>query len=156
MKILLTMLSFFIFSSGTGQVRISGRVIDGQGKPVPGANVFLLDTYDGASSLGDGSFEFIATAVGKADLIAKFIGYRDFVQPVLLDAQSIVVEIRLEETISELKAVTITAGAFTANDASRRTIFKAADIASTAGATADIAGALNTLPGTQKIGELVT
>ena len=147
------MLSVFVFSSSVCQVTISGRVTDGQGEPVPGTNVFLKDTYDGASSLGDGSFEFITTAVGKADLIAKFIGYRDFVQPVLLDAQRIVVEIRLEETISELKAVTITAGAFTANDASRRTIFKAADIASTAGATADIAGALNTLPGTQKVGE---
>ena len=47
----------------------------------------------------------------------------------------------------------ITAGAFTASDASRRTVFKALDIATTAGATADIAGALNTLPGTQKVGE---
>ena len=35
----------------------------------------------------------------------------------------------------------------------RRTIFRAIDIATTAGATADIAGALNTLPGTQKVGE---
>jgi hypothetical protein len=59
----------------------------------------------------------------------------------------------VEETINELDAVMITAGAFTASDVSRRTIFNAVDIATTAGATADIAAALNTLPGTQKVGE---
>src|SRR5690349_14664934 len=42
---------------------------------------------------------------------------------------------------------------FAAGDQSRRTIFRPLDIATTAGATADIAGALNTLPGTQKVGE---
>ena len=59
----------------------------------------------------------------------------------------------LQEEINELDAVTITAGSFTAGDASRRTVFRPLDIATTAGATADIAGALNTLPGTQKVGE---
>ena len=40
-----------------------------------------------------------------------------------------------------------------AGEEKRRTILKAVDIATTAGATADIAGALNTLPGTTKNGE---
>ncbi len=153
MKTLFTILSLFVFLASRGQVKISGSVTDGRGEPVPGANVFLQDTYDGASSLEDGSFAFTSAAAGRRILVAKFIGYKDFAQAVTVGVQPIFVNVRLEENINELSAVTITAGAFTASDASRRTIFRAVDIASTAGATADIAGALNTLPGTQKVGE---
>ncbi|HEU5291439.1 MAG TPA: TonB-dependent receptor, partial [Cyclobacteriaceae bacterium] len=70
-----------------------------------------------------------------------------------LNGTEVKIEAPLKETINELEAVTITAGSFGASDESRRTIFRALDIATTAGATADIAGALNTLPGTQKVGE---
>ncbi|MBY0436144.1 MAG: TonB-dependent receptor plug domain-containing protein, partial [Cyclobacteriaceae bacterium] len=74
-------------------------------------------------------------------------------QQVILDGKTITLQLTLRESINELDAVTISAGAFTASDQNRRTVFKALDIATTAGATADIAGALNTLPGTQKVGE---
>ncbi|MEM7109308.1 MAG: TonB-dependent receptor plug domain-containing protein, partial [Bacteroidota bacterium] len=45
------------------------------------------------------------------------------------------------------------AGSFTAGEETTREVLKPLDIATTAGATADIAGALNTLPGTQRVGE---
>ena len=49
--------------------------------------------------------------------------------------------------------VVITAGAFEASDEKKAVILNSIDIVTTAGATADIAGALNTLPGTQAVGE---
>ena len=140
------------FQACFAQCRISGKITDQEGIAIPGANVFLQGTYDGSSSSADGSFEFYSSEVGKKILTATFIGYKDFSEEVVL-GDSREITIVLEETINELEAVTITAGAFTASDASRRTVFRAVDIATTAGATADIAGALNTLPGTQKVGE---
>lgn len=153
MKTLFTVLSLVVSLSGIAQTRISGKVIDVKGAPVPGANVYLQDTYDGASSAADGTFEFSTSETGKQILGATFIGYKSFQIEITPANSHLEIVITLEETINELQAVTITAGSFTAGDASRRTVLKAVDIATTAGATADIAGALNTLPGTQKVGE---
>jgi len=153
MKARFTILFFFVFTVSVGQVRISGTVRDGKGDAVPGANVMLQGTYDGASSNADGRFEFETLSTGKQFVVATYVGYRDFTQEVNIEVDPLVVHVHLEEAINELNSVTISAGALAASDAARRTIFKALDIASTAGATADIAGALNTLPGTQKVGE---
>lgn len=136
-----------------GQVTLSGIVTDVKGEPVPGANVLLLNTYDGTTSGADGKFSFTTSEVGIQTLVVKFIGYKEYRQQVDLGKSHLGLSIILKEEVNQLEAVTITAGAFAASDESRRTIFRALDIATTAGATADIAGALNTLPGTQKVGE---
>jgi hypothetical protein len=136
-----------------GQTVIKGKITDTQGEPVPGANILLADTYDGTSSDATGFFSFTTAESGPHHLIIRFVGFKEQSREVLLEGKEVNVQVSLEEEINELEAVTITAGAFTASDESRRTVFRAVDIATTAGATADIAGALNTLPGTQKVGE---
>jgi hypothetical protein len=136
-----------------GQTRIQGTVTDESQQPVPGANVILADTYDGASTDANGSFDFTSSEMGTHTLVIRFVGYEEISKSVTLDGTAVTVNVSLKEAISELESVTITAGSFTASDESRRTVFRALDIATTAGATADIAGALNTLPGTQKVGE---
>jgi hypothetical protein len=136
-----------------GQVKISGKVTDVKGEPVPGANILLLDTYDGTSSGADGRFAFETTEAGTQILVVKFMGYKEFRQAIDLTSAHLDFKIALKEEVNQLETVMITAGAFAASDESRRTIFRSVDIATTAGATADIAGALNTLPGTQKVGE---
>jgi hypothetical protein len=153
MKILLALLFIQLSLQSFAQVRISGRVVDAKGDAIPGANVFLADTYDGTSTDENGYFEFETQEQGKRFLTARFVGYKEFIREIEIQNENFVLTIRLVETINELQAVTITAGAFTASDVARRTVFRALDIATTAGATADIAGALNTLPGTQKVGE---
>lgn len=142
----------FSFQS-LAQTKIFGQVRDQKGEAIPLANVILQDTYDGTSADVEGKFEFITSETGKQILVVKFVGYKDFVQPLEVNGTPIQIDVELEEAINELSAVTITAGAFMASDEKRRTVFRALDIATTAGATADIAGALNTLPGTQKVGE---
>jgi hypothetical protein len=135
------------------QTVISGNVYDERGEAIPGANVFLVDTYDGTTTNVAGEFQFTTTETGKHILNIKFVGFKEFQRELILNGSPITLSVRLKEVINQLDAVTITAGAFAASDENRRTIFRAVDIATTAGATADIAGALNTLPGTQKVGE---
>ncbi len=153
MKYLITLITSFLVTGTFAQTKISGSIVNADGEPLALANVIIQDTYDGTTSGADGKFEFTTTETGSKLLIVRFVGFTDHQQMVELNGTAIKLTVRLEEQFNQLDAVTISAGAFTANDASRRTIFKALDIATTAGATADIAGALNTLPGTQKVGE---
>ncbi|RAV98089.1 TonB-dependent receptor [Pseudochryseolinea flava] len=153
MKALSTFLFVLIGFQVLAQTKITGQVRDQKGDVVPLANVILQDTYDGTSADVEGKFEFTTTETGKQILVVKFMGYKDFVKEIDVMGKTIYVDAELEEAINELSAVTISAGAFMASDEKRRTVFRAIDIATTAGATADIAGALNTLPGTQKVGE---
>jgi outer membrane cobalamin receptor len=149
----LLLITLFLSLAAFGQTKISGRVTDNRGEGIPMANVILQNTYDGTTTDTDGKFEFTTTETGSQVLVIKFIGYNDFMKAITLENKPVVIEAELEEVVNELNAVTITAGAFMASDENRRTVFRALDIATTAGATADIAGALNTLPGTQKVGE---
>ena len=136
-----------------GQTTISGKIADKKGELIPGANVYLEDTYDGATSDLEGNFSFNTIESGEQILIASFIGYYPVTQPVTLDGNPLVLELTLIEEINKLDGVVITAGAFEASDEKKSVILKPLDIATTAGATADIPGALNTLPGTQTNGE---
>lgn len=153
MKSFLIIVFIILSKTIVAQVIIQGFVNDGNGKAIPGANVLIADSYDGASTDEHGRFEFTTLEKGNQTLVVRFVGYKTSnIQLDIADTSIELVVILLEE-ISELQAVTINAGAFTASETSRRTVFRALDIATTAGATADIAGALNTLPGTQKVGE---
>lgn len=147
--ILLTTLTTFAFA----QTKISGKVKDEKGDPVIGANVVIKDSYDGISTGADGSFTFTTTETGKQILVVSSIGYKTVAQEIELSGKALELNLNLKEEFNELEAVVISAGSFTAGEEKRRTILKAVDIATTAGATADIAGALNTLPGTTKVGE---
>lgn len=136
-----------------GQTVITGLVTDTKGVGIPGANVVLEGTYDGASTDVNGRFAFETGEVGEQHLSISFVGFKKQVQVVNLAGGRLELTFQLKEEINQLDAVVITAGSFTAGEERRRTVLKATDIATTAGATADIAGALNTLPGTQKVGE---
>ena len=153
MKTVYTILLILIVISSFAQTKISGIVKDEKGEVIPGANVYIQDSYDGVSSDIEGKFSFVTDEKGQQLILATFVGYKQFQQTVELNGQPIIVTIRLGEEINQLDAVVISAGSFTAGEEKRRTILKPLDIAMTAGATADIAGALNTLPGTTKVGE---
>ncbi|MBL7852099.1 MAG: TonB-dependent receptor [Cyclobacteriaceae bacterium] len=153
MKLLVLSLLLLVTAPLTAQTPIHGTVVDAQGNPIPGANVVLRGTYDGASTDGQGAFAFRTDAKGSYVLQVSAVGYEPMEESLTLSGLEVKVSISLAEAVTELNTVVITAGSFTAGDEDRRTTFKSVDIASTAGATADIAGALNTLPGTQKVGE---
>lgn len=154
MKIISTLL--FLLLPGfiaNAQSWIEGKVTDKKGEPVIGANVFIVDSYDGASTGVDGSFKFKTSEEGERILRVTFIGYETYDMPITLPKEKLSVQVTLEEAVNRLDAVVISAGSFTAGEESNREVLKPLDIVTTAGATGDIAGALNTLPGTQKVGE---
>ncbi|RKY91182.1 MAG: TonB-dependent receptor [Ignavibacteriae bacterium] len=153
MKLFFTVIIFSLLPSLLlCQTKISGRVIDTENQPLPGANVFIKDSYDGVSSKEDGSFTFITEEEGDAILVVSFVGYQTKEESILLTGNDIILEIVLEEEAEELSTVVISAGSFEASDENKAVILRPLDIVTT-GADADIYSALETLPGTQQIGE---
>ncbi len=127
---------------------INGKVTTKNGEPLPGVNIFIEGTYDGASSDNDGNFSFKTDMTGKNFLKATFIGYKSWQQEVeLKGAISLVIE--MSESVNTLDAVTITAGSFAAGDESRASIMKPLDIYTTPSANGDVMAAMRTMPGTQ-------
>ena len=134
------------------QQTISGTVVDEKNKPVIGANVFIDGTYDGASTDANGKFNFKTTTSGNQLLVVSFLSYETI-------KVTIVVEkfqnqtVKLKESVNTLDAVVITAGTFSAGEKSRVSVLKPLDIVTTAGSAGNIIAALQTLPGTQNVGE---
>jgi outer membrane cobalamin receptor len=153
-----TVLLFLLFQSilfaGFAQVQISGQVTDAKKLPLPGANVFLQGTYDGATADSTGHFSFRTTKTGNQQLVVSFIGYEPFLQDLNFDSpKNISLEIVLKESDDQIDEVVINAGAFEASDEKKAVILNLLDIATTPSAQGDIFGALGTLPGVQKVGE---
>ncbi len=144
---------FFITSGVMAQVKISGKIIDHRNKPIAGASVSIVDSYDGSTSDSLGNFSFQATEKGSQIIKASSSGYKPFEQKIFLDSTPVILSIILKEEITELKAVVISAGTFEASDQKRATALTPIDIVTTASANGDITSALKTLPGTQQVGE---
>lgn len=137
-----------IFSQNT----VSGKVVDEKGKPVSGANIFIEGTYDGASSSETGDFNFTTTTTGNQTLVVSFWIYETF-KTVVDVANFKNKTIKLRESVTSLDAVVITAGTLEAGDKARVSVLKPLDIVTTAGSAGNIIAALQTLPGTQTVGE---
>ncbi|QIH39875.1 TonB-dependent receptor [Flavobacterium sp. Sr18] len=140
--------SLTIFSQNT----ISGKVVDEKGKPVSGANVFIEGTYDGASTTDIGDFSFTTTVKGNQTLVVSFLIYET--SKIMIDVANFQNKtIKLRESVTSLDAVVITAGTLEAGDKARVSVLKPLDIVTTAGSAGNIIAALQTLPGTQTVGE---
>ncbi|MFV8336788.1 TonB-dependent receptor [Flavobacterium sp. RSP29] len=140
--------SLTIFSQNT----ISGKVVDERGKPVSGATIFIEGTYDGASSSETGNFSFITTTTGNQTLVVSFLIYET--SKTVIDVANFQNKtIKLRESVTSLDAVVITAGTLEAGDKARVSVLKPLDIVTTAGSAGNIIAALQTLPGTQTVGE---
>lgn len=134
------------------QCTISGKVVDEKGKPVFGANVFIEGTYDGASTTETGDFSFTTTVKGNQTLVVSFLTYET--SKTVIDVATFQNKtIKLRESVTSLNAVVITAGTLEAGDKARVSVLKPLDIVNTAGSAGNIIAALQTLPGTQTVGE---
>lgn len=142
-----------VSTCGMGQIKISGRVTINKKNPLAGVSVSIKDSYDGATTDSLGNYSFTATEKGAQILTATASGYKSYEEKINIDGAPIILNIELKETITELKAVVISAGTFEASDAKRATALNPIDIVTTASANGDITSALKTLPGTQQVGE---
>ena len=149
-KILLFFL--LITSISFSQTKISGTVTDINGGTLQSANVYLKNTYDGASTNTEGKYSFTTEETGIQILVVSFIGYQTKETKLNIEGKELTADVVLEETASSTNTVVISAGTFEASDENKSVILKPLDILTT-GSTADIYTAISTLPGTQKIGE---
>jgi outer membrane cobalamin receptor len=152
MKTLICLLLLLIASATFAQTTISGKIIDAKNQPIANANVFIDGTYDGANSNAAGEFTIVATVAGNQTLVINALLYEPKKVAIVVDNyqyQTIV----LKSNTTELNEVVITAGTLESGTISRVSVLKPLDILTTAGNPGDIVSALQTLPGTQIVGE---
>jgi len=131
------------------QIKITGKVTDSKKHPLAGVNIAVKGSYDGATTTADGSFSFATTANGEQLLSATLTGYQTLELKVNTSTDQ-QLNIVLKSAVNALRVVTISAGSFEASDDKKGTVLKPLDIVTTAGAGADIANAIKTLPGAQQ------
>lgn len=150
MKSIITLLFILTAFSAISQTKIEGTIADAKGKPVPGANIYIDGTYDGATSDAEGHFSFETTETGNQVLVITAMFFEDVRQDIIVGEYNMQT-FTMKKSVNTLDAVVISAGSFQAGDNSKVTALKPLDIVTTAGAAGDIIGALQTLPGTQTV-----
>ncbi|MBD3862443.1 TonB-dependent receptor [Olleya marilimosa] len=152
MKPFFTLLILLVSLITQAQTTISGTVIDTNKQPILGANVYLKGTYDGASTLADGSFSFTTSNTGQQSLVISFVSFETItLTKQVTDLHDL--KIVLKDDINTLDAVVLSAGTFAAGDNSKISVLKPLDVVTTASALGDFVGALQTLPGTTTVSE---
>lgn len=152
MKSLLTILCTFFIIQAFAQTMVSGKVTNKKGVPISGANVYLENTYDGATSDANGNFSFATNKEGEVTLVVSYIAFRTYRITTNVEVLKNVTVI-LQEAINALDAVVLSAGSFQAGDNTKTAVMGPIDIVTTAGVAGDFISALQTLPGTQTVGE---
>ncbi len=152
MKQAITLLVLFFSALLHAQTAISGSVTDAKGHPAIAANVYIEGTYDGATTDENGNFTFTTDAAGTQVLVITFLGFDDFKQTIVIESYK-PQAYKLRESVNTLDTVVISAGTFSAGDNTKVTALKPLDIVTTAGSAGNIIAALQTLPGTQTVGE---
>jgi outer membrane cobalamin receptor len=152
MKTIITFLFFTLSVSGFSQSVVSGRVTHQKRKPHPRATVYNEGTNHGTSTNDTGKFSLATTEKGNQILVVSVLAYETSKTEINVDDFKDKV-IKLKESVNTLDAVVITAGTFEAGDKARVSVLKPLDIVTTAGSAGNIIAALQTLPGTQTVGE---
>lgn len=94
---------------------ISGIVRDASsGEPLPGASVRLENTRFGTTADLQGRFQFRQVSAGSYDLVATYVGYKTFRQPLDVQQPALTIEIKLNK--SSLQADEVVVSATRAND----------------------------------------
>lgn len=146
--IILFLMAFITVS----QTTINGTIIDENGLPIPGANIYIEGSYDGGTSNNEGMFSFKSEEKGVQTLIVSFLAfetYKNKIDVVKMNDLKII----LREDVNALDAVVLSAGSFSAGDTSKISVLKALDVVTTASAIGDVVGAIQTLPGTSTVAE---
>jgi len=147
-------LILILLLAGNGLVRaqqvVSGTVTDGR-HPIAGANVFVKGTTDGCLTDSLGRFSFTTLKADSAQLMVTCIGYGNAERDWLKGQDPIA--IRLHERTASIDEVVVTGSTFRFGQANGVKQMGALDVVLDGGSCGDIVSALQSLPGTQKVGE---
>ncbi len=132
---------------------ISGQVVDASDQPIVGCNVFIKGTIEGGFSDMDGKFSFTTTYYGNATLIASYIGFDQYEYS---DSVSCMenIKIILKQKAQSIDEAVITASSFSfGRTGDKIKNLNSLDVVMTGSSNGDIYAALNSLPGSQIVGE---
>lgn len=152
MKIISAICFIFLFNCSLAQTTIKGIVKDQKNATIPGVNIFLKGTFEGTSSEIDGTYNLETEEKGTFTLVFQSMGFKSIEFEVLIDGNPLTFNPILKESINEMTAVTISAGAMEASDEKRAVVLRPVDIVTVPSAMGDIIGAFQTLPGTSNVG----
>lgn len=152
MKLIPILFLFCINTANFAQTSINGTVKDTNGLPIEGANVYLEGTYDGGTTDAKGEFLFTTDKIGTQTLMVSFLSFETFKMTGTIRYFKNI-QIKLHENVDSLDAVVLSAGTFSAGEASKVSVLKPLDVVTTASALGDFVGALQTLPGTSTVAE---
>ena len=136
-------------AQGTTRI-IKGVVVATDGRRLAGANVFVLETLEGATADDRGRFQ-LSIADSIATLVARSVGFSPSTIKVAAPFPDSVV-IALSKAPSALTPITVVASSYTASE-ERTATLTPLEVVTTPGTAADINRALQTLPGIQLVDE---
>ena len=142
------MLMLLVAHSATSQTTVTGIVTDGR-EPLAGANVFIIGTIDGCLTDSLGRFSFVTSKQGEITLRVTFIGFDDYT---LTTSQPSDLTIRMHERATAIDEVVVTASTYSFGKSDNFKTMDALDVVMSGNSCGDIVAALQTLPGTQKVG----
>lgn len=159
-KYCLALLSFFFLTHEmfSQDYTISGALIDENNQPVSYANIILIRAsdsivYKGTSSNEDGKFIFNNVQANTYTLHISFVGFKDYVHTILVDADSVLETIYLEEANEALDEVEIIAKKPTLKKEQDRLVFNIENTSLTEGSIWDV---LKGTPGILMINDEIT
>ena len=133
------------------QTTVSGTVTDGK-EALAGANVFIIGTIDGCLTDSLGRFSFTVSTTGEVTLSASFIGFEDY--KLTADAAHLTnLHIQMKQRATSIDEVVVTASTFSFGKSDNFKTMDALDVVMAGNSCGDIVAALQTLPGTQMVGE---
>jgi len=93
-----------------GQLTIEGKVTDGRGEALVGANVFVIGTNRGAATEANGSYKILLTAspAGETILEARFIGYKTARQTITQTSGIATADFSLKPDALQLDEIVVT------------------------------------------------
>ncbi len=133
--------------------KISGLIKDKTGEPLIGANVYIYKTIEGGITDNNGKFAFTTTKTDTITLVVSYLGFKDYKITSLVSRLKNL-EITLEPKELAIDEVVIVASHFNfGSDGNKLKKMNSLDIVMTGSSNGDIYAALQSLPGTQKVGE---
>ena len=135
----------------TAQTTVSGLVSDGK-ESLAGANVFIIGTIDGCLTDSLGRFSFTTSQTGEVTIKATFMGFEDYTMTADV-SQMHDLTVRMKERATTIHEVVVTASTFSFGKSDNFKTMDALDVVMAGNSCGDIVAALQTLPGTQKVGE---
>lgn len=101
-------LLLLIATAGYAQVKIFGKVVDAEEKPIEFATVRIAGTAVGATTGLDGSYSLSVTESDTIEIVFSCIGYKEHKQKLISPSGNVNVNAKLFKTTRELEAIEVT------------------------------------------------